>query len=380
MEKAKIGGIQLFILIMLFEMGSAIVLTLGIQAKQDAWMTILGGLLGGMLLFLVYHRLYLYYPDKTLATYIQDLLGTFVGKVIGFIYVVYFLYLAARVLRDFGELLVTFAYPQTPVLIINAIMMATVVYALNKGIEVLARTSELSFVVLYLLAITGFILVVISGLIKLDNLQPMLENGIQPVLKAVFTETMYVPFGEMVVFTMLLPYLYKPEKAKVIGLSAMALSGLNLTIVSAVNIGVLGVDGFSRSTFPLLSTIQEIEVANFLERLDVLFLITLVIGGFIKISLFFYAAAIGAAEIFRISDYKKLVYLLAPIIIIASLSIADNIFEHAQEGLKIVPIYLHLPLQVVIPILLLIIAFFKNRKKQKKGQEKGQMGTDSADS
>ncbi|MGG4041345.1 GerAB/ArcD/ProY family transporter [Bacillus smithii] len=380
MEKAKIDGLQLFILIFLFEMGSAIVLTLGGQAKQDAWMTILGGLLGGLLLFLVYHRLYLYFPGKTLATYAQDLLGTFVGKVIGFVYCIYFLYLAARVLRDFGELVATFAYPETPVLIINAIMMATILYGLNKGIEVITRTSELSFVALYLLAISGFVLVVISGLIKLENLQPMLENGIRPVLKTIVTQTMYVPFGEIVVFTMLLPYLNKPEKGKIIGLTAITLSGINLTIVSVVNIAVLGVDGFSRATFPLLATIQQIEVADFLERLDIFFLIALVIGGFIKVSLCLYAASIGIAEIFRISDYKKLLYLLVPILIIASLSIADNFFEHMKEGLDLVPLVLHLPLQVVIPIFLLIIAFFKNRKKQKNRQATEQTGKDSAES
>jgi spore germination protein KB len=368
MEKAKIDGLQLFILIVLFEMGSAIVLPLGVQARQDAWISALGGMVGGLLLFFIYQRLYLYYPDKLMTTYIQDILGKFLGRVIGFIYVVYFLYLASRVLRDFGELLVTFAYPETPVLIINAIMIATLIYVLNKGIEVMARTSELSFVVLYVLAIVGFILVFVSGLVKINHLRPMLENGIQPILKSVATETLYVPFGEMIVFTMILPYLNRSEKAKVVGLFATALSGINLTIITAINIGVLGVDLFSRAVFPLLATIQQIEVANFLERLDIFFLIALVIGGFFKIGLFFYAATVGAAEVFRISDYKKMVYIMGIIVLFASISIADNFFEHMKEGLNLVPIWLHLPFQIVIPFLLLIIAFFKNRKKQKKGQ------------
>ena len=368
MEKAKIDGLQLFILIVLFEMGSAIVLPLGVQARQDAWISALGGMVGGLLLFFIYQRLYLYYPDKLMTTYIQDILGKFLGRIIGFIYVVYFLYLASRVLRDFGELLVTFAYPETPVLIINAIMIATLIYVLNKGIEVMARTSELSFVVLYVLAIVGFILVFVSGLVKINHLRPMLENGIQPILKSVATETLYVPFGEMIVFTMILPYLNRSEKAKVVGLFATALSGINLTIITAINIGVLGVDLFSRAVFPLLATIQQIEVANFLERLDIFFLIALVIGGFFKIGLFFYAATVGATEVFRISDYKKMVYIMGIIVLFASISIADNFFEHMKEGLNLVPIYLHLPFQIVIPFLLLIIAFFKNRKKQKKGQ------------
>lgn len=47
MEKAKISLYQLFVLILLFELGSAILVPLAIDAKQDAWLAILSGLIGG---------------------------------------------------------------------------------------------------------------------------------------------------------------------------------------------------------------------------------------------------------------------------------------------------------------------------------------------
>ncbi|KHF27768.1 Spore germination protein [Anoxybacillus sp. BCO1] len=77
-----------------------------------------------------------------------------------------------------------------------------------------------------------------------------------------------------------------------------------------MNIAVLGADTVSRSTFPLLNTIQEIRVANFLERLDVLFMIALIVGGFFKVGVFFYAGVIGAADLFQIKEYQRLVYPL----------------------------------------------------------------------
>ncbi|MEI4526091.1 hypothetical protein [Priestia megaterium] len=36
---------------------------------------------------------------------------------------------------------------------------------------------------------------------------------------------------------------------------------------------------------------------------------------------------------------------------------------HVYKGLKIIPFTLHLPFQIVIPALLLVIAFLRNRKK-----------------
>ena len=37
-----------------------------------------------------------------------------------------------------------------------------------------------------------------------DQVQPVLEEGIKPVLKVVFTQTLYFPFTEAIVFTMIL--------------------------------------------------------------------------------------------------------------------------------------------------------------------------------
>ncbi|MDR7246351.1 GerAB/ArcD/ProY family transporter, partial [Priestia megaterium] len=56
MEKAKISSSQLFILMVLFELGSALLVPLAIDAKQDAWLAILLGMVFSFVLLLVYHR------------------------------------------------------------------------------------------------------------------------------------------------------------------------------------------------------------------------------------------------------------------------------------------------------------------------------------
>lgn len=364
MEKAKISAYQLFVLMVLFELGSSLVIPHGIGAKQDAWLAILLGMAGGFFLFFIYHRLYQYYPDVLLTEYLQKIVGKVFGLVLAFLYMLYFVYAAARVLRDFGEMLVTFAYPETPLFIVNSLLILVTVYTVRKGIEVLARTGELLLVLMYILAMSGFILIVVSGLIDFNNLKPTLEEGLSPVLKTVFTQTWYVPFGEAIVFTMILPYLNNPKKAKITGLIAMGLSGINLALVMAINISVLGVHLTVRSQFPLLTTIQLIQVAEFLERLDVYFMFALIIGGFFKISVFFYAAITGTASLFHIKEPSRMAYPIGLVILFMSITIASNFPEHIREGGEILAFLVFLPLHVIIPVLLLVIAFFKNRKKR----------------
>lgn len=90
-------------------------------------------------------------------------------------------------------------------------MILVVIYTVFKGIEVVARTGELLFVIMIMLAFFLFLLIAISGLIDVSNLRPAFEDS-SKVLNTVFTETLYVPFGEIIVFTMIFPYLNQAKK------------------------------------------------------------------------------------------------------------------------------------------------------------------------
>ncbi|PGR85331.1 GerAB/ArcD/ProY family transporter [Priestia megaterium] len=365
MEKAKISASQLFILMVLFELGTSLLLPVAMEAKQDAWLAILLGMLGSLVLFVIYYKLYSYYPDLLPTEYMQKILGKAIGSVLAFLYISYFIYDVARVLRDIGEMLLTFSYSDTPLFIANALLILVIIYTVQKGIEVVARSGELFFIFMYVLAVKGFLLIVCSGLIDFKNLQPVLEDGILPVLKVVFIQTLYFPFGEAIVFTMILPYLNNPKKAKVTMLCATGLSGINLTITMLINISVLGVDLTARSQFPLLSTVQSIQVADFLERLDVFFMLALVIGGFSKISVLFYASMIATATLFKIKSPSRLSYPIGLIVLFMSLMISRNFQEHLHEGIGVEMFFLQIPFLAIIPVLLFLVAFFKNRKQQK---------------
>ncbi|WP_018661856.1 GerAB/ArcD/ProY family transporter [Heyndrickxia acidiproducens] len=366
MEKAKITAYQLFVLIFMFELGSSLLLALGIGAKQDAWLAILGGLSGGVFLYYLYFKIYSFYPGLSSVQVLSKIYGKVLGWILVFQFGVYYLYLAARVLRDFGGMLVITAYPETPVFIANAIMILCVAYGVKKGIEVVARTGEIFFVFLYLLAFMGFVLILASKLVELNLLKPVLENGLKPVFKSIAKETLYIPFGEAIVFFTIFPYLRDLKKVKQAGLVAICLSGMNIAIAMVMNITVIGVEVTQRSPFPLYITIQQIQLAHFLERLDVFFMLALIIGGFFKITIYFYAAVITFTELFKIKNYQKVVYPFCLVILCASVMIAANYAEHIDEGIKVVPVLLHFPFQVAVPILTLIVVFVKEKRKKKK--------------
>jgi spore germination protein KB len=359
--KVKISSKQLFALIVLFELGSALVVGLGIDAGKDAWLAILLGWAGAMAIMWIYGYLFRQYPNLPLTGYLQKILGKYIGWLLGLLYTIYFIYIAARVLRDFGELLYTSSYDLTPLFVINGLLILTISYVLYKGFEVLGRTGEIFFVILIIVGLVGNLLVFMSGLVDVKNVLPFLEKGWKPVFKAAFPLTFTFPFGEMITFTMLFPYLKKPKDALKVSYSAMTLSAVILSLTMFINLGVLGMDITSRSTFPLLLTVGKINIANFLQNLEMISIITLIIGGFFKVSIFFYTAIIGIANLFKIEKKEKIVLPIAIIILLLSVQIANNLTEHLSEGLKVVPLYIHLPFQTGIPLLLLIVVWIRKR-------------------
>ncbi|WP_379971334.1 GerAB/ArcD/ProY family transporter [Ectobacillus sp. sgz5001026] len=362
MDKEKISPFQLFCLMYLFELGSSIVVGVGLQAKQDAWLAILLGMMSGLVLFLIYSYLFFRFPNQTLIGYIPKLVGKYIGIPLSFIYVLYFLYIAARVLRDFGDLLITSTLRQTPLLVVNGLMILLISFGIAKGIEGIGRTSELVFLLISLLGFIGIIVIVFSGIVKIENLLPFFENGWKPILSTVFKQTYTFPFGEMVVFTMILPYLNKPHLGRRVGLFAMLASGIVLSVTIAIEISILGPIAVAANQFPLLETISRVNIANFIQRLDVIVVATLILGVFIKIMIFFYAGFVGVVEIFHLTKKNHITYCilaLSVLILISSIKIASNFTEHIQIGLKWVPLYLHLPLQTGVPLILFIIALIR---------------------
>jgi spore germination protein KB len=141
----KISPYQLLASMFVLPYGSAILFYLASEAKQDSWIAILVYIIPAILLILVHIKLFSYYPEDTIVTYLPKIFGKLLGNLLSIIYILYFLYLATRVLRDFSSLIVYSSMGKTPHLFIAAFIMLVVVYGMIVGIEPLCRASEILF-------------------------------------------------------------------------------------------------------------------------------------------------------------------------------------------------------------------------------------------
>jgi spore germination protein KB len=363
MQKERISAKQFFAMIMLFELGTALVIPIGFTGEQSVWISILLALIGGILLFLVYNYFSCRYPGLPLSGFTQKILGKYIGWPLSLLYIPLFIYIAARDLREAGGLLLASTYDKTPLFAINVLMIMAVVYTVNKGIEVLARMAEIYLIILLILGVLGNLLVLCSGIVDLKNLLPLFGKGWKSILTDSYPYIFIFPFGEMICFTTILPYLNKRQFGKKTGVFALIFTGLLLSLTHAVQISVLGSDMYSRSTFPLLVTISKVNIAEFLQRLDPIVILTLIIGVFFKISIYCYAAVVVAANLFNLQKPQKLVLPIGIVVLFISLMIAENITEHFEEG-KFIIRYILPVFCVVIPVFLLVVDLLRKQFKK----------------
>jgi spore germination protein KB len=322
-------------------------------AGRDAWISILLGCAAGLAVFTGYTYLYRKFPELPFTAYTRKLLGRYIGAPIAVLYIILYINLAARDLRDGSTMLAMATMHNTPLFILSALMLLSGAYVLHKGVEVLSRTSMVFALIVLLIGIFGTMMLMLSGSINLHRLQPVLENGLQPVLVSVTHQNYMFPFGEMICFTMLMPYLSDVKKGPWAIAAGMLFSAVLLSFTMALNIAVLGADIVERSPLPLMPTISKISISDFIQRVDIFVVMVLIIGVFFKMAVFFTAALIGISELFRM-PFRRMLYPCALIILFTSMLDARSFTEHLDEGggllFVVYPFFM-----LIVPVVLVLV-------------------------
>lgn len=364
----KISLWQLAVLIFIFEIGSVAVVGVGNESKQDAWLAVAIATGIGICLISFYMFLLKKLPGKNIFEIFTFCFGKWFGKVISFLYVLYFVYIASRVLRDFGELITTVIFETTPIEVVMITMMMVICYMLYLGLEVFGRTAEVFLPYVFSFILLIGIAILLSGEMEFENLQPVLAEGFGPIMKHIFPKLLTFPFGELVAFLVIIPAVTHFDKARKVSIIAVLMSGFIIMYQRFIAIVTLGPKQLERTVFPLLSAAREISLLQFIERVDLIVVFIVMFGIITKVSVFFYAGLKGLEHIINL-PYRYFVFPIAAIICYGSVQISANYAEHIEEGLKFIPHYMHVPFQYLIPISITPLFIWKV-KKQQRGTDK----------
>jgi spore germination protein KB len=357
MKKECINDKEAICLIISFVIGSSLIIGIGGEAKNDAWLAGIAGILMVLPMIAVYSRLLSMYQGQDLFDILTSVCGKVIGSVIAAIYIFYSLHLGAMVIRNFSEFIDIVAMPETPTIVSMITLGIICIIAARAGIEVLGRTSA------FFLPIVIFIIVLVQFLamseFHTEHLRPPLGYGIKPVLAGGFSAFSF-PFAETVLFISVFSSLKTKKSARKVFRWGILISGLIIIAVTIRNIGVLG-NMVGNFYFPSYSAVSKIRIGDFIQRIELTVAFVFLFSVFAKTSICLLVASKGISKLLHLKDYRPIVIQIGILMIIFAYIVYDNSAEMKYWAFKVYPYYAF-PVQVIIPIIIWITAEVKAKK------------------
>lgn len=358
-EKSKVSAKQIVLLTFI----SRIVITLTYwpaltspPANQDLWIASLISLPIQLLLTIPVYLLYKRFPNQSIIQYSQTIFGK-AGKLIGLLFVLFFIHIAITTLGQFNVFITTAIMPETPILFFAISLVILCAYAVVKGIQALGRVSEI-ISVLIMVSIISLAILLLKDM-DLKELTPILEKGWGPVLSGAFTIS--IRSVEVLGLAMILPNLNNTQKTKSAIVNGPLVTLLFWTIMTITLLCVLGVEEAKSRTFPFFSAVRVASLGGFLERIDAVHMGVWILGVFVKVSFFYYLAVIGLSQVFNLKDYKSLVIPVGAVIVPLTILMESNIVELREFTSYKIFTWYSLFFIFIIPLIIWAVALIRKK-------------------
>lgn len=354
-EKDMISSTQLVFLIIGLIEGETLTSTFisGIT-KQNTWIVLIIGFVIITFMLFIYTSLSNMFPRKSLVE-INDLVyGRFLGKIVSILYMAYFLQIVSINFRYIADFFSTYLFPQTDILIFIISILIVSTYAVKKGLEVIARSA----IVIAIMATLVDIIITIFTLeyFKISNFLPVLQIKLKEFVQGI-NLMVSIPLGEIIVFLMIFPSVNNMKQVKKSAFLGYIIGNIFFLMIILRNISVLG-NIEAIHVLPSYQVAKLINVGDIITRMEVLIAIILLFNEFLKICIFYYAAVVSTAQIFKLEDYKILVVPIGILGAVFSISMFSSDIDYLYYGNNIYPIYILLFI-VIFPVLSFIIVSIK---------------------
>jgi spore germination protein (amino acid permease) len=360
--KVNISPRQVFFLLSMCRI--SIVLLWFHVSNQDIWITEILSLLYVPILCFPILFFSQQFKNLSLVEYLQVVMGQVFGKIIGLLYAAFFFALAVIDLSLFDNIIKPINFPETPDVVIVLIAVICCAYGVYKGLECIARTAEI-LVPVVLMVILFYALLQIPDM-DFRALLPILSDS---TFWQINTEAFSTAarLNEIVVLAMLAPYISQKNKTNsVFFWSVMVITVYSLIIIVPTIAGLS--IGVAKKTFdPYYLFIKQINIYDFITRIEFLIVAAWNIGMFLKISLMLY---LGTMSVVQVMKVKKRKFLIAAMIVVVFLiTLKSNILKSAVVFTmieKYIP-YINLLFIFAIPLIVLMIFFLRKMYKTKPG-------------
>lgn len=321
-------------------------------AGQDGWFLIIVGLIFALICVGIINKVARLYPNDNFVEYSCKILGKPLGILVSIGFIIKIILNVAFDIRIFGEIIKEEILSNTPFWVIALIILIIGSYAASKGFEVRGRISEILCFVVFIPLIFVFLIAIFE--IDFTNLKPVFQNiNIKNSLQGGYYTFFYFSGIEF----LLLSYPYLKEKKKVMKatLSATALIGIIILIISTLTIARFGKNDIVHQMWPVLEIMDTIDLpGSFIERQDALIMSFWIISIFMIINSGMFFSSLIFKNI--VNKGKHSIYIVICLFIIFAISFFPKNISEIYKYMDLVYMIFGTCYLFIIPLVMLIVA------------------------
>ena len=249
------------------------------------------------------------FPHHSVIQYLPQLLGTFLGKILGFIFLVAVMILMVWTSRTITEEVSLYFLGRTPIWASIALFLIVALYAARQGLEGVTRLASFIFPVTFLFS---FLAIIFSFQnFELDNIRPLfLIDGLKIPFGSVH---MFYPFIVLLTVLAINPYLTEKQKSLRVMTRAAALAFFLILLTIVSGIGNYGASGILRYSYPVLELTRKANLPFVLQTFGLFFGATWLSQVLVATAFFYYVLAEGTAQLLGALNYKWFTLILFPL-------------------------------------------------------------------
>lgn len=358
LEKGKISSTQLMFLIINYNVAISIIITVGSEAKQDAWLTVLLGTLISLGLALLYLALARRFPGKTFIAIHDIVWGPFLGKLYSTIFLLYFLHEISLLTGAFVFFQKEFLL-STPILVLAFLGTGLAVLLASQGLEVLARCGQLINIFCTIGWIALFLMILSE--IKLTNLQPVLRTPPSLLITTTLRCAAF-NFSSGYTFLMIFPYVSDSHRTFSAIIKGGVISAILLVTGVLATTGVLG-SATQYFVYPALTATRLVNIGEILTRMEVLTGVVFWTGCFVLVSLRLYNMMAASSELLKLKSRNA---LALPLLILTALLSTRNFTSISEQNFYALKVFIWeaFPFQYIFPLLTFLIAIIRKLPRE----------------
>lgn len=329
-------------------------------SHQDAWVSVLIAFLYMLVVLSAMFIILNQYENADIFGIQVDIFGKWFGKLLGGIYILYFVASLLSILLSYIEVIQLFIYPTMPSFVMGLLLLILIVYSVLGGIRVVVGV-----VFLFVLLSPWVFILLYDSITRMEisHFQPMFDASITDLLKGART-TSYSFLGLETLF-IIYPFIENKENAKIPAYLGVVASTFLVLITTIISIGYYSPNDFELMDWPVLSLFKSVSF-SFMERFDYFVIAEWMMVIIPTTVLLMWSITYGSKRLYAIPQ-KTTLYAVAFLLLVSvSITIKDYQIH------KILNIITHVGFWIafVYPLVLLPIVLIKKKWQRHKGRAK----------